>query len=109
MLSMTRAELTPQATVLDAAVRDVAPAGKPRRTRRTSPSASAQPAPAASAQPAPPARPEPAELDDVLAQPSDLRCGSCGYGIASYVTPPVCPMCHETNWQPLPRPRAQPQ
>lgn len=48
---------------------------------------------------------EAAQLDGMLAQVSDLRCGSCGYGIASYVTPPVCPMCRETNWQPVQRPR----
>jgi hypothetical protein len=31
-----------------------------------------------------------------------LRCGSCGYEIASYRAMPPCPMCHEILWEPAP-------
>ena len=31
-----------------------------------------------------------------------LRCVGCGYEIASYRSPPVCPMCRQTVWEPAP-------
>lgn len=86
---MISAELVPPTALAAPAVDEVVPAGL------AEPPAS------------PTASPETRRLDGMLAQVSDLRCGSCGYGIASYVTPPVCPMCRETNWQPVLRPRPQ--
>jgi rubrerythrin len=45
--------------------------------------------------------PDARELDDLVNLSSDLSCGSCGYQIATYTTPPECPMCRERNWQPI--------
>jgi rubrerythrin len=30
----------------------------------------------------------------------ELVCASCGYGVASRSVPPLCPMCHESDWEP---------
>lgn len=32
----------------------------------------------------------------------DLRCGSCGYGIAAGTAPELCPMCRTAAWEPAP-------
>lgn len=32
----------------------------------------------------------------------DLRCGSCGYGIATETAPELCPMCGTAAWEPAP-------
>ncbi len=32
----------------------------------------------------------------------DLRCGSCGYGIATGTAPELCPMCRTAAWEPVP-------
>ena len=40
------------------------------------------------------------QLEQLAALPSDLRCGNCGYGVASYVSAPECPMCRQRCWQP---------
>ena len=31
-----------------------------------------------------------------------LVCASCGYGIAIRRTPPLCPMCQGSEWEPGP-------
>jgi rubrerythrin len=41
------------------------------------------------------------ELDYLVSLSSDLECGGCGYQIATYSSPPECPMCRERNWQPI--------
>ena len=32
----------------------------------------------------------------------EFRCGVCGYGVALAGSPPACPMCRATAWEPVP-------
>jgi rubrerythrin len=41
------------------------------------------------------------DLEQLVSASSDLQCGTCGYGIAAYVTPPDCPMCGQRAWRPV--------
>jgi hypothetical protein len=44
-------------------------------------------------------------VDTASDQKVDYTCAGCGYGIAIATPPPVCPMCHGSEWdRPLWRP-----
>lgn len=44
-------------------------------------------------------------VDTVSDHKVDYTCAGCGYGVALSEPPPVCPMCHGSEWdRPLWRP-----
>jgi len=45
----------------------------------------------------------PPTVRSLLTTAGPLRCGSCGYEIASYRTLPRCPMCRSLHWEPVAR------
>jgi hypothetical protein len=46
----------------------------------------------------PPTPPPTAPPESAIPAGHDLRCRSCGYGVAAVVAPPICPMCGGDGW-----------